>query len=271
MRRFLASTAIAMATLAMASGTVWAKGPGNEHSDNGNHGNKGSLGNSIQNLSKSWNQSGNKSWTQNNASGNQAGSKYWKQPTNKSGQQGPIVQQKFDSHKHPDFMGGSGIHDNWRYRWNNGRWWFWAPDNRWAWYNDGRWSYGDSYAVRRPIFEDFSGGPIKIVNPASNRTTLRYTLDGVVYSIPPGYSQQLRDDRPWVILFSRGPGMEEAQYRLRSGRYAFTSTNHGWELYRSNFSQPTAPENPPPQPPENPPAQTPGNAPVQAPENPSAP
>ena len=57
---------------------------------------------------------------------------------------------------------------HWRYRWDNGRWWFCGPDNRWMWYgDDGRWlNYGNAYVVHRPIVENFSGGPIKIVNPA---------------------------------------------------------------------------------------------------------
>ena len=30
--------------------------------------------------------------------------------------------------------------NNWRYRWHEGRWWYWTPQNRWKWYsNDGRW------------------------------------------------------------------------------------------------------------------------------------
>ena len=74
------------------------------------------------------------------------------------------------------------------------------------WYgDDGRWlNYGNAYVVQRPILEDFSGGPIKIVNPAKNGVTLNYTLDGNAFTIPPGYSQDLREDRAWVIEFSRG-------------------------------------------------------------------
>jgi hypothetical protein len=30
--------------------------------------------------------------------------------------------------------------DRWRYRWFDGHWWYWTPQNRWMWYNDeGRW------------------------------------------------------------------------------------------------------------------------------------
>jgi hypothetical protein len=30
--------------------------------------------------------------------------------------------------------------EGWRYRWYEGRWWYWTPENRWMWYSDdGRW------------------------------------------------------------------------------------------------------------------------------------
>jgi hypothetical protein len=30
--------------------------------------------------------------------------------------------------------------DQWRYRWFDGHWWYWTPQNRWLWYsNDGQW------------------------------------------------------------------------------------------------------------------------------------
>jgi hypothetical protein len=34
----------------------------------------------------------------------------------------------------------SSTTDQWRYRWFDGRWWYWTPQNRWMWYSDdGRW------------------------------------------------------------------------------------------------------------------------------------
>jgi hypothetical protein len=35
---------------------------------------------------------------------------------------------------------GDNRPDQWRYRWDNGRWWYWTPANRWMWYSpDGGW------------------------------------------------------------------------------------------------------------------------------------
>jgi hypothetical protein len=151
--------------------------------------------------------------------------------------------QNFDAKNKPEFSGMKEGHDDWRYRFDNGRWWFWGPGDRWMWYgDDGRWlDYGNAYVVRRPILENFSGGPIKIVNPTKNAVTLSYLLNGVVYSIPPGYSQDLSEDRAWLIQFSRGANLDQARYGLQSGVYTFTSTNNGWELFRSEFPQTTAP------------------------------
>jgi hypothetical protein len=143
----------------------------------------------------------------------------------------------FDAHNTPEFSGGAEGRESWRYRWDNGRWWFWTPQNRWMRYgNDGRWmDYGNAYVVQRPILENYSGDPIKIVNPAKNGVTLSYLLNGVTYTIPPGYSQDLRADREWVIQFSRCASLDQTQYGLQSGLYRFTNTDHGWDLYRSDF------------------------------------
>lgn len=144
----------------------------------------------------------------------------------------------YDAQHRPEFSGhGGGGRDDWRYRWDNGRWLFWGADNRWMWYGDnGQWqNYGDAYVVQRPILENFSGGPIKITNPATNNATLSYTLDGNAYTIAPGFSPEFSADRAWVVQFSRGTNLDQARYGLQSGLYSFTSTNHGWELFRSEL------------------------------------
>ena len=159
------------------------------------------------------------------------------------GGQAAISPQTFNADHRPTYSGGGGGGDSWRYRWDNGQWLFWGVDNRWMWYgNDGRWlDYGNTYVVRRPILNNLSGGPITINNPAANKETLSYTLDGNAFTIPPGYSQDFREDRAWVVQFSRGANLEQARYTLQSGQYSFTNTDHGWELHRSEFPQTTAP------------------------------
>lgn len=31
--------------------------------------------------------------------------------------------------------------EDWRYRWYNGRWWYWHPSNRWMYWSGNRWQY----------------------------------------------------------------------------------------------------------------------------------
>jgi hypothetical protein len=170
----------------------------------------------------------------------------------RTGEAGTSAGQKEGAQFNPQVSGGAGAAatgENWRLRSDNGRWWYWTPQNRWMWYSDdGQWmdysadsDAATTYVAARPVEADplpeanFSGRPIKITNPAANRVTLSYTLDGTAYTIPPGYSQDFRDDRAWEIKFSRGANLAQAEYGLQSGLYSFTSTDHGWELYRSEL------------------------------------
>lgn len=123
------------------------------------------------------------------------------------------------------------------------------PHAHWGWgyraypgygYYSGYSGYAaEPYYVARPVPDNPPpppaplGGVIMIFNPAENGVTLNYTLDGAAQTIPPGYSQQLPADRPWVIEFSRGGGLGLARYGLEPGTYTFTPTPAGWELYRS--------------------------------------
>ena len=180
------------------------------------------------------------------------------------------MRQNFSNYSQPYYAGNKDNRDDSRYRWDNGRWWYWGPGNRWSWWNNGRWTdYGnDYYYTGQPVLENFSGDPIKIVNPAKTGVTLSYSLNGATYSIPPGYSQDLREDRAWTIQFSRGPNMDQAEYGLQPGVYTFARTDHGWELYHGDFPPTPATTSPPTAAPMNPPA-TPMNPPA-TPINPPA-
>jgi hypothetical protein len=81
----------------------------------------------------------------------------------------------------------------------------------------------------------FSGGPITITNPATNTATLSYSLGGDTFTIPPGYRQNFHEDCARAIRFSPGANRDEVQYRIHTGLYTFTSTDHGWELYHSKL------------------------------------
>jgi len=233
MRCCMTSFAILLALIAFGPAQTMAKDPGDHGHGGGKSGGEKSGGE----------KGGNPHVGVGNGAGVNLGI-----PSNMGGSGGQkMSRQTFDAHTRPEFSGGHGEgRDSWRYRWDNGRWWFWGPGNRWMWYgDDGRWlDYGNAYVVQRPILENFSGGPIKIVNPAKNGVTLNYLLGGNAFTIAPGYSQDLREDRAWVIQFSRGENLDQARYGLQSGVYTFTRTDAGWELYRTEFPQMAAP--PPP-------------------------
>jgi hypothetical protein len=40
----------------------------------------------------------------------------------------------------PAFSANGSANESWRYRWFQGRWWYWTPENHWMWYtSDRRW------------------------------------------------------------------------------------------------------------------------------------
>ncbi len=263
MRFLLRSFTVLLVMVAFDSTQTLAKGPGSGNSGSGmqsnDHQNNGNNGSNASN-----------------------GTGFFSGKGMNSGQsmgQGMNSNKVFDANNKPEFSGSKGEgRDSWRYRWNNGRWWFWGPGDQWYWYgDDGRWLYyNNAYVVNRPVLENFSGDPIKIVNPAKNAVTLNYTLDGILFNIQPGYSQDLREDRAWVIQFSRGENLDQARYGLHPGVYTFGRSDHGWELYRSELPQAVAPPAPitaPTNPsiaPANPTAAAPTNPPGAAPTNAAA-
>jgi hypothetical protein len=73
---------------------------------------------------------------------------------------------------------------------------------------------------------------IQLVNPAENRVTLSYRLNGgIVRSLPAGASVQI--NRVSIIRFDRGGGAGFARYTLTDGAYRFQATGSGyWGLVR---------------------------------------
>jgi hypothetical protein len=277
----MTSFAILLVLIAFDSTRTMAKGPGSGNSNSGvqsnDHQNSGSSGNNVSKLGsnasnsgKNVGNSGNNVSNSGSNAGNSPGFKFDKgMNSGKSMGQSMNSNKVFDANHKPEFSSGKEGRDSWRYRWDNGRWWFWGPSDQWLWYgDDGRWlNYGNSYVVNRPILDNFSGDPIKIVNPAKNGVTLNYTLNGSLFNIQPGYSQDLQADRAWVIQFSRGENLDQARYGLQPGVYTFARTDRGWELFHSELQQTLAPPAPIAAP-TNPSIASPTNPPMATPTNP---
>jgi hypothetical protein len=89
--------------------------------------------------------------------------------------------------------------------------------------------------VSTPYYDDVSNSTpaadIRVVNPAENRATLKYTLNGgAVRLLQAGYSVQI--NQASVIEFDRGGGAGRTRYSLTDGTYKFKPTNGGyWGLF----------------------------------------
>jgi hypothetical protein len=72
---------------------------------------------------------------------------------------------------------------------------------------------------------------IQLLNPAENRVTLKYSLDGgLARSLPAGTS--VRINRAVVISFDRGGGAGRARFSLTDGVYKFAPASGTWTLVR---------------------------------------
>ena len=49
--------------------------------------------------------------------------------------------------EHPFYGNDRAGENDWRYGFNDGRWWYWTPLGAWAYWNDGRWQDYSSSAV----------------------------------------------------------------------------------------------------------------------------
>jgi hypothetical protein len=91
---------------------------------------------------------------------------------------------------------------------------------------------GSSIATNSPPMRTGSGGDVVIMNSQENGTALNYSLNGQHYTIQPGQTQRVSNDRQWIVEFDRGSGEGSARYTLNEGKFKFKSTENGWELVR---------------------------------------
>lgn len=72
--------------------------------------------------------------------------------------------------------------------------------------------------------------PIRITNPSTATAPINYSLNGFQYTIRPGESQTLINDRLWTIQFDRGGEFGQTRYSLSPGQFEFTPTATGWDF-----------------------------------------
>lgn len=76
-----------------------------------------------------------------------------------------------------------------------------------------------------------SRGPIVIRHRADAKEDLSYTLNGLTYSIKPGYEQKFEDDRKWIIALGDEKTKKPKRYTLTAGDYRFISREGAYDLF----------------------------------------
>ena len=95
---------------------------------------------------------------------------------------------------------------------------------------------GDPVPASSADPNDRTTSGLLIMNPAVNGVGIEYVVNDQNYTTPSGYNQNISGGGSWLAQFNRGPGFGDARYNLTEGTYYFASTDHGWELYRRDFS-----------------------------------
>jgi hypothetical protein len=122
-------------------------------------------------------------------------------------------------------------------------WWNCGYSNPWAWNVYDPWYYSTTsywivpyYLPADPIVVDYTlpvvqPAPQLIVeNAAANGQEVRFLVDGNLQVLQAGERLELEAAAPLTIDFSRGEGLNQAQYQLAGGLYTFTLADAGWDL-----------------------------------------
>jgi len=110
---------------------------------------------------------------------------------------------------------------------------YWDRGNRY-YYPNNRTEYRTGYRAA-PANPPADAEPYRavIVNPEENQAMLTFSLNGQWHQLKSGDQMELSGRMPREIRFDRGNGQDVARYKLAQGKYTFTPTKKGWELYRT--------------------------------------
>ncbi len=81
---------------------------------------------------------------------------------------------------------------------------------------------------------------VMIANTAKDGRTVRYTVSGTPYEVPPGYIQVLTAPEGSVIAYDRGDAVGVEQFTLTPGAYEFRTAEQGWRFYSTTPTTATA-------------------------------
>jgi hypothetical protein len=131
--------------------------------------------------------------------------------------------------------------ENWRYRNENGRWWYWTPQNRWMYYDNGNWSeypaqgYTANYAPEASGYATNyapSGATTDCAAQAGGYTEMPYNGGQTAYNGGQAYSG---------AQTSYYGGNIDPRYRFDNGQWYY-QTDNGWLAYiDGQWAQPREP------------------------------
>jgi hypothetical protein len=93
---------------------------------------------------------------------------------------------------------------------------------------------GSVDSTATPNADSPSGQRLVLQNPQDCGSPVSFLLDGNVYTLAAGSTQEVSITAPCMIEFDRGTGGAEACYTLAAGSYSFSVSDQGWELYNLN-------------------------------------
>ncbi len=109
--------------------------------------------------------------------------------------------------------------ERWRFRFDNGRWWYWSPENRWSYYDNGNWSEYQGPAYTANYAPETSGGTTDCAAPAGG------------YGALPNSGGQTTYYQPNI----------DPRYRFDNGQWYY-QTDNGWLAYiDGQWAQPREP------------------------------
>jgi hypothetical protein len=79
---------------------------------------------------------------------------------------------------------------------------------------------------------------VLIANKAKDGQTIRYSISGTAYEVPPGYGQLLVAPAGSMISFDRGDKLGIEMFTLTDGTFEFRKSEAGWRFYATDPNLP---------------------------------
>jgi hypothetical protein len=119
----------------------------------------------------------------------------------------------------------------WRYKWHNGQWWYWSPDERWMIWDKNSWTVYDPATYQAPA--GFAKPGPRVVTQQSMTAPLPERYSGAEVSVPDSYYIQPTPYAFGVDSYYGPYGPAASYYNRRSGVSIRLSTPAYVPVYES--------------------------------------